>query len=191
MTLVPPLRYTQLSPHVHRGSYPRPVNFPYLRRLQLKTIISLTPDPITLETDPALYEYLKREQIEMIHFPMTKESKKKFKYPSNHQVLEILKLLIDTRNSPVYMHCLNGGVVTSLVVACLRKVQLWNTIAIFREFSIFSQGVLSLKDRAFIEGFRVELKDVVEYDDGGVVADWLWTGLSMDVVSKHPTLSLN
>lgn len=91
----------------------------------------------------------------------------------------------------MYMHCLNGGVVTSLVVACLRKVQLWNTIAIFREFSIFSQGVLSLKDRAFIEGFRVELKDVVEYDDGGVVADWLWTGLSMDVVSKHPTLSLN
>ena len=44
---VPPLRFSMVQPSLYRGAYPREVNFKFLETLQLKTIISLTPNPIT------------------------------------------------------------------------------------------------------------------------------------------------
>ena len=42
---VPPLRFSMVQPSLYRGAYPREVNFKFLETLQLKTIISLTPQP--------------------------------------------------------------------------------------------------------------------------------------------------
>ncbi len=42
--LTPPLRYGCVNPGVHRGSFPTLRNYRFLSRLQVKTIISLTPE---------------------------------------------------------------------------------------------------------------------------------------------------
>lgn len=183
MSVYPPLRYNRVCADVHKGAYPRPVNFPFLKRLELKIIVSLTPNPITEESDPLLYNFLQGEGITNIHIPMSKESKKKFQFPSYEEMINILKIIINVDNSPIYIHCLNGGIVTSLVVACLRKIQLWNTIAIFREFSMFTDGVVSLQNRTYIESFRTRLEELKGNEQ------FLWSGLSIDVVSRHPTLN--
>ena len=52
-----------VQPSLYRGAYPREVNFKFLETLQLKTIISLTPNPITKETDPELYNFAKENQF--------------------------------------------------------------------------------------------------------------------------------
>ncbi|KAI3481613.1 hypothetical protein L1887_55837 [Cichorium endivia] len=44
-----------------------------------------------------------------------------------------LSVLLDRRNHPIYVHCLDGVEVTSTLVACMRKVQAWSTPAILAE----------------------------------------------------------
>ena len=74
---VPPLRFSMVQPSLYRGAYPREVNFKFLETLQLKTIISLTPNPITKETDPELYNFAKENQIQLIHLECAQSGKGK------------------------------------------------------------------------------------------------------------------
>lgn len=43
-TLNPPYRYAMVCPGIYRGAYPCLPNFRFLSRLQLKTVISLSPE---------------------------------------------------------------------------------------------------------------------------------------------------
>ena len=47
MILFPPLRYSLVEEGISRGAYPTLRNFRFLRRLGLKTLVSLTPDEPT------------------------------------------------------------------------------------------------------------------------------------------------
>ena len=47
LLLVPPLRYELIEERLHRGSYPTLRNLPFLSRLHLKTLLSLTSEPPT------------------------------------------------------------------------------------------------------------------------------------------------
>lgn len=182
--LVPPLRFNIVQPHLYRGGYPRKANFPFLDTLNLTTIISLTPDPITQETDPQLYEFAKEKNITLIHIECAQSGKgKKRGVPMGYTtVLEALKFMIHKQFAPVYLHCLNGGQVTSLVIACLRKLQFWSSIAIFNEFINFTTNI-TVNDRTFVDGFRGEIS-ILPNDK----ADWLWVGLSKGVVGNHPKI---
>lgn len=78
-TLIPPLRFAIVETNVYRGSYPRPVNFPFLESLRLKTILSLTPAPLI---EPVA-EWCKQQGITVIHHPPDKSGKKSI--PLSHQ----------------------------------------------------------------------------------------------------------
>ena len=71
-TLVPPLRYAIVEKGVYRGSYPRPLNFPFLETLKLKTILSLTPEPLI----DSVQEWCRQKGIRMIHYTPEKSGKK-------------------------------------------------------------------------------------------------------------------
>ncbi|XBA49211.1 hypothetical protein SBP28_003750 [Candidozyma auris] len=184
--LVPPLRFSTVQPHLHRGGYPRQINFPFLSSLNLKTIISLTPEPITQDTDKALYEFATSGNINLVHLECAQSGKgKKRGVPMGYStVLETLDYMIHSEHAPVYVHCLNGGQVTSLVIACLRKLQFWSSIAIFNEFINFTTSI-TLNDRSFVDGFRGEIS--VRSDSK---CDWLWEGLSKGIVGSHPNIKV-
>lgn len=182
--LVPPLRFSALQPHLYRGSYPRQINYRFLKRLRLKYIVSLTPEPITPETDGALYEFAKQNNIQLVHIECGKEGGKRKKrgVPIGYSaVVKALELMINVDYSPLYVHCLNGGQVSSLTIACLRKLSFWSSVSIFNEFLVYTNSI-NLHDRAFIENFIAEInvpKNKVQ---------WIWTGLSKDIIGSHPTL---
>ncbi|KAH3663434.1 hypothetical protein WICMUC_005960 [Wickerhamomyces mucosus] len=183
--LVPPLRFATLQPNLYRGSYPRSINYRFLKRLNLKFIVSLTPEPITSETDPSLYKFAQEQNIKLIHIECGQEGsgkRKKRGVPIEYStVVKVLELMIDLDYSPSYVHCLNGGQVSSLVIACLRKLSFWSSVSIFNEFLIYTNSI-NVKDRTFIEEFIAEInvpKNKVP---------WIWKGLSKDVVGNHPTL---
>jgi hypothetical protein len=48
-------------------------------------------------------------------------------------------MLIDTRLHPIYIHCLDGRNVTSLVFMCLRKLQNWNQKTIIKEAERYTE----------------------------------------------------
>lgn len=182
--LVPPLRFNIVQPELYRGGYPRKVNFPFLESLNIKTIISLTPHPITYETDPQLYTFAKKNDVELIHIECAQSGKgKKRGVPMGYStVLEALRYMIHKEFSPIYLHCLNGGQVTSLVIACLRKLQFWSSIAIFNEFINFTTNI-TVNDRSFVDGFKGEIN--INTD---TKVNWLWVGLSKGVVGNHPKI---
>jgi hypothetical protein len=61
---VPPFRFAIVEDGVYRGAYPTLKNFPYLKTLKLKTIISLIPEPPTLDLD----DFCAMNGIDLIHY---------------------------------------------------------------------------------------------------------------------------
>ncbi|KAJ0409184.1 hypothetical protein ATCC90586_010265 [Pythium insidiosum] len=62
--LIPPFRFSSVQDQLYRGSYPTLKNFRFLRRLQLKTIVSVIPEPPTSD----LVEFCQQEKIASHHF---------------------------------------------------------------------------------------------------------------------------
>lgn len=185
--LTPPLKFNTVQKDLYRGAYPREINYDFLKMLKVKTIISLTPNEINESTDSKLTAFAKKNNINLVHIECAKSGKgKKRGVPLGYTtVLEALDLMIHEKYSPVYIHCLNGGQVTSLIIACLRKLQFWSSISIFNEFINFTTNI-TVNDRNFVEGFKGEIN--IDRSDR---VDWLWVGMSKDVVEKHPRIRVN
>jgi tyrosine-protein phosphatase OCA6 len=62
--VVPPFRFAIVEDGVYRGAYPTLKNCPHLKSLKLKTIISLIPEPPTLDLD----DFCAINGIDLIHY---------------------------------------------------------------------------------------------------------------------------
>ncbi|KAK9473908.1 tyrosine phosphatase family-domain-containing protein [Dipodascopsis tothii] len=180
--LVTPLRYGIVQPKLYRGMYPRRLNLPFLRRLKLKTILSVTPEPLTED----IQQFCREQKIAMIHVSTGQAGQKPSKkgVPVTYEVVvQVLQIILSEDNAPLYLHCLNGSRVTSLVVACLRKLSFWRISSIFSEFLYYSE--ITAADHKFVENFRAEIEVPKK------LVPWVWMGLSRSgVVDHHPTLKI-
>lgn len=70
LSLVPPIRFCYVNPGLSRGAYPTLRNFRFLSRLQLKTIISITPEPPI----PDLVLFAEMAGIKLLHVPISRTS---------------------------------------------------------------------------------------------------------------------
>ncbi|KAF9083580.1 hypothetical protein BGX23_011315 [Mortierella sp. AD031] len=176
--LIPPFRFGTVEPEVYRGAYPKQRNLRYLKRLKLKTILSLVPD----EPDSIFQEFCREQGIRPIHLSVDKV---KDNVPLTYnRAVEAVQIIIDPDNLPIYVHCLDGAVVTGLVICCLRKLQTWNISSAMGEFLRFLRGgVISSEESVFVEKFGSEI------EISKPIPPWLWEG--QVTFKKHPTLKLN
>ncbi|KAA8916534.1 hypothetical protein TRICI_001397 [Trichomonascus ciferrii] len=184
--LIAPLRFGVVEPNLYRGSYPRPHNIRFLERLNLKTILSVTPEGFA-PGDP-IYEFAQKNGIELVHIECAgaqSKSKKKRGVPLSYSVaIRAVEYMINADYAPMYVHCLNGSQVTCLIVACLRKLSFWSMAAIVDEFLRHSEHEAA--DQSFVQDFRAEIAVPKN------AAPWMWKGLSrMGVVKNHPTLKIH
>jgi tyrosine-protein phosphatase OCA6 len=89
-TDTPPLRFAMVEDHppFYRGSYPLSKNLPFLERLRLKTILSITPEP--LGEDVATWS--SAQGVRMMHLTISKHSKSKrhpIEYYETKQALQV------------------------------------------------------------------------------------------------------
>ncbi|KAF9923891.1 hypothetical protein FBU30_006074 [Linnemannia zychae] len=175
--LIPPFRFGTVEPEVYRGAYPKQRNLRYLKRLKLKTILSLVPD----EPDEVFQEFCRQQGIHPIHLSVDKV---KDNVPLTYnRAVEAVQIIIDPDNLPIYVHCLDGAVVTGLVICCLRKLQTWNISSAMGEFLRFLRGgVISSEESVFVEKFGSEI------EISKPIPLWLWEG--QVTFKKHPTLKL-
>lgn len=167
MSLITPLQFSTVQPNLYRGSYPRELNIPFLRSLRLKYVVSLTPH--SLAEDPVMSRFCTEDGIEMIHILCQDEKKSKDKtkpkvkrkkktVPIEYTVVEeCARFLVDKQHYPCYMHCTNGELITSLVMACLRKLSYWSTVSILNEFLAYNSSI-NIHERNFIENFSSEIQ---------------------------------
>ena len=159
MSLVTPLQFNTVQVNLYRGSYPRAINLPFLKTLRLKCILSLTPEPL----DEVVSNFCRENNIRMKHIEChekapkdgaTKVKRKKKRVPIDYDIVnECIRFLIDKDNYPLYLHCKNGELISSLVIACLRKFTHWSTVSILNEFLIYNSSI-NVYERGFIEDFE-------------------------------------
>ncbi|KAJ2715454.1 protein-tyrosine-phosphatase [Coemansia spiralis] len=164
--LIPPHRFERVQSRVYRGGYPKQRNFRFLRRLRLRTIVSLIPG----DQDSAFAEFCSREGIERVCIEV--ESPCDNVTLQEPVVSRCLELMADPSRLPLYLHCLDGSNVTGVVVMCLRKLQLWRVASLQNEYLRFEQdGEIIPEESEFVE----------LYTGAGLVlpnpyAGWLWPG---------------
>jgi len=200
--LIPPFRFSTVQQGLYRGAYPTLKNFRFLRRLGLRTIVSVIPEPPTSD----LADFCAGEKIALHHFYAEKFTSDNVTV-SPTTAAQILELLVQQQNLPLYIHCLDGANVTGIVVMILRKLQNWTKLATVSEFcrqapssSLARHGewllmlavLTCLPIARFTRDHGIE-KDESEYlaafsEEIVVTVDapqWLWNGVR---VTKHPTM---
>lgn len=124
----PPFRFGWVNDGVSRGGYPTIQNFRFLSRLNIKTMLSLVPEPPTKD----LVEFCELMDITLEHIQVNRLA------PLNSALMQKLtraiSILINADNQNIYVHCLDGRRITSLVVLLLRRLQGWTPQASFAEF---------------------------------------------------------
>lgn len=175
-TLVPPFRFNTVEQQIYRGGYPTLRNFRFLRRLQLRTIVSVIPEPPTSD----LIAFCSTEKIQHYYF---KASKFTSDVTVSPEVLsEILHVILASKNLPLYVHCLDGGNVTGLVIMMLRKLQNWNLSKFAFEFcQLSTDQTIEKEESEYVATFAEEI--LIPQPS----PEWLWQNLS---IQKHPTLKI-
>ncbi|KAF0720638.1 Aste57867_152 [Aphanomyces stellatus] len=178
--IVPPFRFTTVENRIYRGAYPTLPNFRFLRRLKLKTVISVIPEEPTKD----LIDFCSNEGIAHHVFHAEKYSSDSVTVtPST--VVSILHLLLNKEHQPVYMHCLDGANVIGIVVMVLRKLQNWTKLATLQEFCRFTRDHSVEKDESeYLSSFSAE----ITLPQNAQVPRWLWNGVR---IQKHPTMIIN
>ena len=49
-------------------------------------------------------------------------------------LIRVLHIILDVKNHPIYIHCLDGRKITGLVVVMIRRLQGWNPYTTLSEF---------------------------------------------------------
>ncbi|XP_038879707.1 tyrosine-protein phosphatase DSP3-like [Benincasa hispida] len=148
--LLPPPNFSMVEDGIFRSGFPQPANFPFLRSLNLRSIIYLCPEPYPEEN----LEFLKANNIKLFQFKIEGKKEPFVSIPKD-AILEALKILIDVRNHPILIHCKRGKHRTGSLVGCLRKFQNWCLTSVFEEYQRFAGMKSRVTDLQFIETFDI------------------------------------
>ncbi|CAG8551008.1 10209_t:CDS:2 [Scutellospora calospora] len=132
--MVPPLNFAMVAPGVYRSGHPNRKNFPFLKKLKLKSIIYLSSD----EFNEELNQFVNEQKIEVFHY----------KIDGNKPFIEIEQKEISSA--------------LVKVLGCLRKLQKWSLTSIFHEYRRFAVTKV-LADQEFIEIFSEHVPYNPEY----------------------------
>ncbi|CAM0136271.1 protein-tyrosine-phosphatase [Umbelopsis sp. WA50703] len=177
--LIPPFRFAAVEDNVFRGAYPKRRNLRFIKRLHLKTMLSLTPDPLPDD----ILQYCDEQGIKAIHLRVDKMKEDNIPLTYSRTIVAI-QTIIDPQNQPIYVHCLDGSDVTGLIIACLRKLQMWSTSSAMGEYLRFLRSnVISPEVFEFVERFFN-----LDVTIPTAIPPWLWGGTVS--FRKHPSLKL-
>ncbi|CAM9161394.1 unnamed protein product [Chrysoparadoxa australica] len=175
----PPVNFGYVEEGLYRCAHPCEINFPFLERLKLKTLIYLFPD---VESDVQLESFLEDEGIQLICLGEEGEGSGATKFRQlmhsvmqhvthdlamycSHQahmiaeetVLKAMSYIVNTSYYPILVTCSTGKHRTGTVMACLRKLQHWSLTSIFEEYRRFTKHKARVQNEQFIELFDTDL----------------------------------
>ncbi|KAK9335089.1 hypothetical protein LIPSTDRAFT_48147 [Lipomyces starkeyi NRRL Y-11557] len=162
--LVPPLNFAMVTSGIYRSGHPLPINFPFLEKLKLKTIIYLGEHDLRAVN----VEWASRNGIKIYHFRM-ENCKLPFVENDPEAIAAALQVVVDSRNFPILMHSNKGKHRVGVLVGAMRKLlQKWSFASIFDEYGQFAAGKED-SDIEFIEIFNADL----QYDQKYAPSFWL------------------
>ena len=152
-TFVPPANFGLVEMDLYRSGLPNELNFPFLEKLQLRTVIYLAPD----ELPPAVLTWMDEQKVELIHLGEDVGKRSPWKPVSEETVLAAVRVLLDPSKYPLLVMCSLGRHRTGTIVGCLRKLQCWNLTSILEEYRRHAGPKFRLLNEQFIELFDTDL----------------------------------
>ncbi|KAE8227902.1 hypothetical protein CF326_g7184 [Tilletia indica] len=175
--LIPPENFAMINSKVYRSSLPLKKHFPFLKTLNLRSVLTLI-----LEEYPASNTtFLDENGIQFFQFGLP-GNKEPFVQIPEDMISNALIAILDVRNHPMLIHCNKGKHRTGCLVGCLRKLQQWSLTTIFDEYRKFSAPKSRSMDQEFVELYAGE-----EAVWTRVEPRWVprWAGLPRGRVISH------
>lgn len=177
--LIPPFRFAAVEHGVLRGAHPTLKNYRFLRRLRLRTVVSLNAEPAPAED---LVGFCAAEGVELLVRRAAKYDDGDVLSMAESLVAEVLAVLLDPARHPVFIHCRDGGHNTGLVIMCLRRLQHWTNEAIHGEHRRYTKGgEIHYQEQQFVEAFSGPVS--IPHP----IPPWLWGGLP---IRSHPCVKI-
>ncbi|CAN0075515.1 unnamed protein product [Discosporangium mesarthrocarpum] len=131
--LNPPENFAMVDTGVYRSSFPMKKNFPFLKKLGLRTILTLVIEDLPM----ANHEFIKTNSIRLVQIGV-EGNKEPFKYIPLGDIHAAIREIRDPGNHPVLIHCNKGKHRTGCLIGCYRKTQGWALSSIFDEYIMFA-----------------------------------------------------
>ncbi|PYI06656.1 hypothetical protein BO78DRAFT_418568 [Aspergillus sclerotiicarbonarius CBS 121057] len=145
-----PANFAEVVKGIYRSAFPHLWNLPALKKLGLKTIITLVDEPYP----PSHVVFMKENGITHHRILVQANKDPDVKIP-DAVMCRILALLLDRGNHPILIHCNKGKHRTGCVVGCFRKLQGWESRDIINEYFRHSYPKSRLLDEKFINEFDI------------------------------------
>ncbi len=154
--IVPPLNFCPVERQLYRSGLPAPVNFPFLKQLNLKTILWLASE------DPS-DSFLNFGDEHDISFHFLGVNADGVGNPwdglSENNITQALNIIGDKESYPLLVCCGMGRHRTGTVIGCLRRLQGWNLASVSEEYRRFAGS----------RGGRVLVELIIEAFDTSLV----------------------
>jgi tyrosine-protein phosphatase SIW14 len=105
-------RFAQVTDNIYRGSRPDEETLKTLAQMHVMTILDLEDDDEAIAQETAVASHY---GIKVISTPMSG-----FWWPNTSQVRRSLRILNDSANQPIFVHCQHGEDRTGLIVGLYR-----------------------------------------------------------------------
>ncbi|KAI9321429.1 protein-tyrosine phosphatase, partial [Dichotomocladium elegans] len=150
--------FGMIEEDLYRSGQPNELNFPFLEKLGLKTIVWLAPEEPNqrLQVFRMRLDFIDDQEIQLHHLGVV-SSLNAWDPITEEAVLEALDLILQTSNYPMMIMCNLGRHRTGTIVGCLRKLQRWNLTSIFEEYRRYAGPKVRLLNEQFIELFDTDL----------------------------------
>ncbi|KAH8552124.1 tyrosine-specific protein phosphatase family protein [Umbelopsis sp. PMI_123] len=163
--LIPPENFNMVSDYIYRSSFPKKKHFAFLKKLGLKSVLTL----ILEEYPEQNMKFLEENNIKFLQFGIAGNKEPFVQIPEN-KISAALAAILDRRNHPMLIHCNKGKHRTGCLIGCLRKLQHWSYTSIFDEYRRFSHPKSRSMDQQFIELF--DTRQVWELVDKEHMPKW-------------------
>lgn len=156
-----PVNFQVIAPGLYRSSYPLCPHFETLAELELKTIVTLVPEPL-----PSEYEkFITSNGITHHHIPIL-ANKHPEVYTPDETINKVVKLMLDPANYPMLIHCNKGKHRSGTICAAFRKVTGWTLEACLEEYERYSTPKDRALDKVFIERYDASVLKPVAFERG-------------------------
>eukprot|EP00040_Diaphanoeca_grandis_P006477 m.37603 g.37603 ORF g.37603 m.37603 type:complete len:194 (-) comp17716_c0_seq1:60-641(-) len=148
--MVPPLNFGMVTTGVFRSGYPNSKNFPFLKKLGIRTIVYLCP----AEYLSANKMFAQQNFVTIHHFSMGEGNLEPFVSVPSSVIEKALSCVADKSQHPVLIHCDKGNHRTGLFVGCLRRAMNWSLTPTFAEYRRYTGNNVRVMDLQNIERFQ-------------------------------------
>ena len=160
---VPCYNFAMVCPGIYRSAHPTRKNFRFLRALQLKSVCYLCPEAYPADN----VQFCEDFGIQIFHFNL-EENREPFSEVRRDIVDAVMRVVMDTRNHPILIHCERGRHRTGVVCGCVRRLQGWSLGSIYSDYALHNSGKGRLSDQQFLDLYEPIVKVQLPY-----VPSWL------------------